>query len=402
MIVLQINSNANTCSHGRIAEDIGKLLIKNHHQSYIAYGRTKSECQSTLIRTGNKADLALHLAKTRLFDRHGFGSARATRNLVKKIEDINPDIVHLHNIHGYYINIEILFKYLKSTNKPVVWTLHDCWPFTGHCAHFQHLNCYKWESLCFECPNPRGYPKSCYIDNSKRNYRDKSRIFGGLDNITLVSPSVWLAENLKRSFLKKYTITRISNGIDIDVFRPRQAGSLKSKYTLNRKYILGVANIWSKSKGIDDIKNLREILDPDIGIVLVGLTHRQIDGLPAGIKGFPRTASIEELASFYSGAECFINPTYADNLPTTNLEALACGTPVVTYDTGGSTETISADCGFTVRKGEIHDFLEAVMKIIKKGKSAFSPHCRRRAVDLFDKNLRYNDYLELYTGLLQK
>lgn len=399
MIVLQINSNANTCSHGRIAEEIGRLLIKRHHECYIAFGRTEYECKSTLIRIGGKSDLAWHLLKSRLLDRHGFGSIYSTRNLIKKIKLINPDIIHLHNIHGYYINIKILFEFLKIYAKPVIWTFHDCWPFTGHCAHFQHLNCNKWQTQCFDCPNPHGYPKSWFIDNSRKNFLDKKKLVQDLNNMILVSPSIWLENNLKYSFFAKYKTVLINNGVDLDKFKPVETESIRSQFSIHGKYVLGVANVWTRSKGLDDFGKLREILDKEILIVLAGLKRRQIKKLPEGIKGISRTENVDQLAALYSGAECFINPTYADNFPTTNLEALACGTPVITYDTGGSSETISPESGFCIPKGEIGILMKDVMEIIDAGKDHYQNICRKRAVDLFDKNHRYDDYIRLYESL---
>ena len=400
MKVLQINVSANSGSHGRIADEIGGLLIERGHDNIIAYGRTANNSKSTLIKIGSSLDLALHLVKTRLFDLHGFGSSRSTHILTKQIEAINPDLIHLHNLHGYYLNIEALFTHLKNWNKPVVWTFHDCWPFTGHCSHFMHVNCNKWHEECCECPNTQRYPKSWLIDNSKWNYRKKKQLFTGLEKMVLVSPSVWLAEQLKNSFLKKYEIRVINNGVDLDKFKPVDNEAIKFRYGLNKKYILGVASIWTKRKGLDDFLDLRKRLDPGIEIVLVGLKKSQTKSLPEGITGIFRTENINVLAGLYTGAEVFVNPTYVDNFPMVNIESLACGTPVITYNTGGSSEAIDFKTGKVVEKGDISTLHKSIIGMLNSKELYSSAQCRDWAYRKFSAQERFNDYICLYNELL--
>lgn len=400
MKVLQITSSANAGSHSRIADEIGEILIEGGHESYIAYGRNANKSKSTLIKIGNKVDLNLHLIKTRLFDLHGFGSKNATKLFIKEVVKINPDIIHLHNLHGYYLNVEVLFKYLKDTKKPVVWTFHDCWPFTGHCSYFDSVNCLKWKAGCDNCPIIHCYPKSWFFDNSRKNYRNKKELFNGLRNLVVVSPSEWLASHLRNSFFSDYEIRVINNWVDLKKFRPINNDEIRTKYNLDKKYVLGVASIWSKRKGLDDFIKLRKILDLKIEIVLVGLSPEQIESLPADIRGISRTKNNEELASIYTMAEALINPTHIDNFPTVNLEALACGTPVVTYNTGGSPESVNAFTGFIVEKGDIPGLLSSVSKILEKGKAYYLPYCIGKAKESFGKNHQVNGYVNIYQSLL--
>lgn len=400
MTILQINTTINSGSHGRIAEEIGLTLIASGHASYISAAYTGRSSRSKIITIGCDLDRKLHGLKTRVLDRHGFGSKASTRNLVSQIMEVAPDIVHLHNIHGYYLHIRYLFDYLKVVNKPIVWTFHDCWPFTGHCCYFDTVNCIKWKTGCYSCPNKHGYPKSYFIDNSRINYREKKQLFSGLSKIVLVSPSQWLAAHLRESYLKGYKIKVINNGIDTKSFKPVSSSALREKYKLNSKYILGVASIWTRRKGLDDFIRLRALLDPEIGIVLVGLNRNQARGLPKGITSISRTENIDELAALYSGAEVFVNPTYVDNFPTTNIEALACGTPVVTYDTGGSPEAVDEETGIVISKGDIKSLVGSINTIINAERDKFLIPCRQRAESLYDSQFMAKQYLSLYQSLI--
>lgn len=392
--LLQINSTANWGSTGKIAEQIGELAISNGWESYIAYGRYANKSKSKLIKIGSKFGMLCHLVESRLFDNHGLASRIATRQLIKEIKRINPDIIHLHNIHGYYINYKILFNYLNCVNTPVVWTLHDCWTFTGHCAHFIDAECYKWKNGCEDCPKYRGYP-SAYTDHSERNYRLKNRLFTYKDNIFLAPASKWLSDFVGESYFKHKNRNVFHNGINLSIFKP-------SKWEQKDKTnIIGVSSVWNKAKGLDDFYKLRELLDPNkYDITLVGLNQEQIDNLPEGINGILRTNSAEDLAGLYSNANVFINPTYADTFPTTNLEALACGTPVVTYRTGGSPESITPSTGFVVEQGDIDGVINAIKEIESRGKQYYSDACRKYAEENFDKDKCFAKYIDLYNELL--
>lgn len=401
--LLQINIVANYGSTGRIADEIGELAIENGWESYIAYGRKERPSKSKLIKIGSEIEIKMHGLKTRLFDRHGFGSKKGTLNFIEQIKEIKPDIIHLHNIHGYYINIEILFNYLKKSNIPVVWTLHDCWPFTGHCSYFDFANCNKWEKGCFSCPQKNEYPASYLVDNSKQNYKDKKRIFNSVNNLTIVPVSNWLKNNVSRSFLNDYPLRVINNGIDLKKFYPinKQELNFNGRITENSFVLLGVASIWEKRKGLLDFIKLSTMIDSETLIILVGVNDKQLKLLPKNVIGISRTENINQLVEIYTTADLFLNLTYEDNFPTTNIEALACGTPVLTYNTGGSIEAVSVDTGFIIEKGDFKGLLEKIDIVRKKGKSFYSENCRSRATRLYNKNQRYKEYVDMYREILK-
>jgi putative colanic acid biosynthesis glycosyltransferase len=397
--VLQINSVCGIGSTGRIATDINKTLNDQGHDSYIAYGRGLPLNCDQAIRIGKKVDNYTHVALTRVFDLHGFASKKATLEFIKKVELLNPDVIHLHNIHGYYINIKILFDYLKKVNKPVVWTLHDCWAITGHCSHFDYVGCDKWKTGCGECPQKGEYPKSNIRDNSKLNYINKKSIFTGLKNLTIVTPSKWLASLVKESFLKEYPVKVINNGIDLKVFKPT-IGDFRLRYGLEGKFIiLGVASTWSMRKGLGLFLELSDKLEQDERIVLVGLSEKMNKKLPSNIIGVSRTNDIEELAEIYSSANVFVNPTLEEVMGLTNVEALACGTPVITFNTGGSIECVDRNSGIVVEKGNLNKLRNEIINIKKGIKVFYSRDTINRAKFLFDKNERYQEYLNLYESI---
>ena len=395
--VFQINSTANWGSTGKIAEQIGLVAIANGWDSYIAYGRSRATSQSKLIKIGNRLDILYHVLITRLFDKHGLGSRFATQRLVKKIKEIQPDIIHLHNIHGYYLNYEILFEYLAQSGIPVVWTLHDCWSFTGHCAHFVSVNCMKWKKQCFQCPLTQRYPKAL-VDNSIQNFKLKKHLIDKLQGqLTIVPVSKWLQDYVEDSFLQKHNIKTIHNGADISIFTPLEGTSVNKSI----KNIIGVASVWTKAKGLDDFISLREMLPADVEIKLVGLNKDQIASLPIGIIGIERTNSIAELRNLYAEADVFVNPTYADTFPTVNLEALACGTPVITYRTGGSPEAVTPETGIVVDQGNLDALKDAIITVLSNGKEHYSKACRQRVEEHFDKNKCFQKYIDLYNEILE-
>jgi putative colanic acid biosynthesis glycosyltransferase len=399
--LLQINTVVNCGSTGKIVEAIGQIVIQNGWSSYIAFGRDEKPSKSKLIKIGKNIDIKFHGLQTRLFDRHCLASRNATIDLVEQINKIKPDIIHLHNLHGYYLNIEILFNYLARNFIPVVWTLHDCWSFTGHCVYFDYVGCERWKTGCFDCPQKKTYPSSYFYDRSKKNYSLKNKLFNSINRLTIVPVSDWLSKIISQSFLAEHLSNVIKNGIDIDVFSPTDCNEIKKKYNLDGKYILlGVAGIWSPRKGLSEFIKLSENLDSNYQIILVGLSSSQIKSLPKNIIGISKTESLKELAEYYSVADIYLNPTLEDNFPTTNLESLACGTPVITYNTGGSKESISADTGFVVEKGDIQGLINAIVTIQKKGKNYYSLACTEHARMFYNKNDRYMDYLKLYEKIL--
>ena len=391
MKIFQINSTCGFGSTGRIAVDILKELEKNGGEGIIAYGRNSAPENVNSYRIGSDLEVKIHGVLSRITDRQGFYGASATKKLIEKIKDYNPDIIHLHNIHGYYLNVAILFDFLKEYNKPIVWTLHDCWAFTGHCAYFSFNGCEKWKTECNTCPLKKDYPTSLVMDNSKKNYEQKKELFTKPDNITIVTPSKWLKDLTEKSFLGKYPVKVINNGIDLTKFKPTES-DFREKNNLQDKFIiLGVASVWEERKGLKDFIKLNEMLSENEKIVLVGLDDNQLATLPEDIIGIKRTSSIEELAEIYSSADVFVNPTYEDNYPTTNLEAISCGTPVVTYITGGSPESVFEGNGFSVPQGDVKGIYDAIKKV---------DGCKTPTKDFFDASKRYKEYVDLYKEIL--
>ncbi|KRQ85860.1 GDP-mannose-dependent alpha-(1-6)-phosphatidylinositol monomannoside mannosyltransferase [Caloramator mitchellensis] len=402
MKVLQINSVCGVGSTGRIATDIHQILKEQGHESYIAYGRGEAKNCDNAIRIGNDLDIYKHVALTRIFDKHGFSSKKATIDFIKKVEKINPDVIHLHNIHGYYINIEVLFNYLKTCNKRIIWTLHDCWAFTGHCAYFDYVGCDKWKKQCDNCPQKNKYPQSIFIDNSYLNYKRKKELFTGIKNMTIVTPSNWLANLVKESFLNEYEVKVIHNGIDLNVFKPVDGSNFRKKYNIQDKFIiLGVANVWDERKGLKYFIELSKMIDENFKIVIVGLNEKQLKSLPKNIIGIKRTNSIDELVEIYSASDVFVNPTLEEVLGLVNLEALVCGTPVITFNTGGSVECIENNSEFIVEKVNIDDLIAKILKYKDKKdeeKDIIKKESIIRVKDFFDKDKKFYDYIKLYNN----
>ena len=391
--LLIINVTCNQGSTGKISEQVGLMMQERGWNVYYAHGaRRVNPSQLRTIPFSSIRGEYLHALKSLLFDANGLGSTRATQKLVEQIKEIHPDIIQIHNIHGYYLNYKILFEYLNSTDIPIILTMHDCWNFTGHCTHFVTAMCKKWKTGCYDCPLLNVSPKS-YIDRSKRNYALKKSLLTSNKNLHIVPVSYWLESMVRESFLKGKDIQVIQNGVDLNIFKPypkKQGTKFK---------ILGVANVWNKDKGIYDIYKLREMLSlSGFQITLVGLTQNQIANLPEGIVGITATANQKDLAELYSGADVLINPTYADTFPTINLEALACGIPVVTYRTGGSPESLDSKTGIVVEQGNVTALANSFMYLRENPLS--SEDCRKRAEEYFDKNRCFEKYVNKYESLL--
>jgi glycosyltransferase involved in cell wall biosynthesis len=398
MKVLQINTVCGTGSTGRIATDLYEILLSHGHDCFIGYGRGSAPENIKSYRISSDIDLHYHALMTRITDKTGFYSKNATRIFIDKIHQYNPDIIHLHNLHGYYINLEMLFKYLSVTDKPVVWTLHDCWAFTGHCIYFDYIGCEKWKTECDKCPQKKEYPKSCMLDNSKWNYQQKKRLFTSVKNMTIITPSIWLADMVKQSFLKKYPVNVINNGIDLNTFKPFES-DFKVRYNLSDKYmILGVANVWDKRKGLNDFIELSKMLDDSYKIVLIGLSEKQIKNLPVNILGLTRTYDTQELVEIYSIADVFVNPSVEETMGLTTVEALACGTPVVVYDATAIPECVDSNVGMVVKKNNIQNLNDSIIKI-KKGDYFNKTNCVKK-VNMYCKKEKYSEYIELYKQLI--
>ena len=406
--LLQINPvmRINT-STGRIMQEIGDIAMRNGWESYIAYSKGRDgiekPCNSQKVPVGNKLDTIIHGLATRFFDRHGLASKAATKDFIKQIEEIKPDIIHIHNIHGYFLNYQVLFGYLAKVDIPVVWTVHDCWLYTGHCYCYSFAKCDKWMTGCGKCPQQRLFPASWFVDRSAQNYIDKKNAFTSISQgrLVIVPVSEWIRGEMSRSFLKDCEYRVIHNGIDLNTFTIRDTKAVKDKYGLNGKRIyLGLASIWSTEKGWDDFMEMSKLLNDDETIVLVGVEKAKIQDLPKNVIGITRTENIGQLAELYSAADVFVNPTWQDNYPTVNLEAISCGTPVVTYRTGGSVEAITEQTGVVVEQGDVNGLLNTARDVASRGKEYYQEPCREYALQNFKKENRYVDYLKLYDELV--
>ena len=393
--LLQINVTANWGSTGKIAEAIGQSAMKRGWNSYIAYGRKMTTSKSNLVKVGSKMDNYIHFAYNYLLDMEGRSSDRATKALVRRITEIKPDVVQLHNIHDHFLNYAILFEYLNQTEIQVVWTFHDCWAFTGHCYHFVHQNCMKWQTECGKCVQ-----RNRFVDRSRENFLLKKSLFSKCKNLTIVPCSDWLSSLVKKSFLKDKRIEVIKNGVDLSVFKQTTSNTQSSP--LNRPFrIIAVSNVWMAYKGELDIYKLREMLPKEeYKITMVGLSTDQVKNLPAGIHGILRTQTAQELAQLYSESDVLINPTYADTFPTVNLEALACGIPIITYRTGGASEAVDEKTGVVIEQGNVAALAKAIINL--KEQPLSSTACRKRAEEHFDKNKCFDKYIDLYECLLNK
>lgn len=397
--LLQINPviKENT-STGKIMRTLGELAQAAGWESYVAYSRARDGVpphSSRLVPVGNKADLLLHWVATRLFDAHGLASRLATRRFVARLRELNPDVIHIHNIHGYFLNYKILSRALAQMGKPVVWTVHDCWLYTGHCYHYASAGCERWKTGCHHCPQKKAFPASWLLDRSRRNWEDKKKAFCSIPGLTLVTVSRWMKGEIARSFLGGVRCEVIHNGIDLDTFRPSPSAETALAYGT---YYLAVASIWLPEKGLQDLEKLSSVLDADERLVVVGKRpsgHR----FPRNVVCLERTADAATLAALYTEAVALVNPTWQDNYPTVNMEAIACGTPVVSYRTGGSPESITPQTGRVVEQGDVEGLAEALHAIRRQGKEHFSEACRSYALAHFRAQDRFNDYIQLYESL---
>ncbi len=411
MKIIQINTVYGTGSTGKIVASLYASAQEHGFEGKAAYGRGKTPTQNHIhgFLIGDKPDFYRHVLYNFIVGSSGFASKKNTTKFLEWLDEEKPDILHLHNLHGFYIHVGLLFDYIKEKNIPVVWTLHDCWPFTGQCAYFDYVKCEKWKVQCYNCPVfRRDYPYSLFRDNSKVNYNLKKANFCGVHNLTIVTPSQWLADLVKESFLKEYPIRVIPNGIDHNIFNPNSKDTILKLCSSHNKILLGVANIWDKRKGLSYMLRLSEDFNSTNGyqIVIIGLSKfqiKQINRTHKNVLALPRTSSQQELAEWYRQAYIYINPTLQDNFPTTNLEALACGTPVITFNTGGSPESLTKETGIVVKKGN-YDFLKIAIKNIYESKKNTSDYS---VTACYDQSLEFNDktqfekYVCLYKSIIQ-
>lgn len=402
MKLLQIDSCLGVLSTGRITESIAALASEQGWDCYIAHGaRCVGETKQHHYQITTKADEYIHYAQSLLFDSHGLHSTSATKRLVRWIDEIKPDVINLHCIHGYHLNYKVLFEYLNKHEIPVVWTFHDCWSFTGHCGHFVSVDCNKWKTECHNCALKGDYPKAIGFDRSRKNFRLKKDLFLSVRNMTIVPVSYWLNDMVKQSYFKNVPSRVIYNGVDTDVFQNRKS-NLRHEMGLEGKVVLlGVASAWSDSKGLSDYISLSKTLPEHYKIVLIGVSDNLSKSLPLNIVCIGRTSNSIQLAEYYSMADIVMNLSYAETFGLTTAEGMACGTPGIVYNRTASPELITPETGIVVEAGDINAVVNAVNEIRMKGKSFYSKACRERALTYFDKNKRFAEYVDLYEELIK-
>lgn len=404
MRIVQINGGAKG-STGKIMMGIAEVARAQGHEVMCASPITTTnrdageDCGYYRIGTFNSRRVNVALARITGFN--GCFAWLETYKLLKKIDEFKPDIIHLHNLHDSYINLSMLFLYIKKHNVPTVWTLHDCWAFTGQCPHFTIVKCDKWKAGCHNCPQYKEYPASLY-DNTKKMWQLKKKWFTGVKNMTIVTPSEWLAGLARESYLKQYPIEVINNGIDLNVFKPTHSNFREQYGIPGDKYIvLGVSFAWGYRKGLDCFVEMAEKLGEQYQIVLVG-TDDEIDkNLPHNIISIHRTQNQKELAEVYSAADVFVMPTREENYPTVNMEAIACGTPVVTFDTGGSPEMLDDKTGIIVEANDIEATKKAIKDICEKKRCNDEEYIVAYSKK-FDMKKRFAEYIELYANVLEE
>ena len=399
MKTVLINS-CNFGSTGNIMLEIAETAENGGYTAAVCYPQSRDNSRKQKEKDfiiGTRFSRNIHLMLAEITGLNGCFSYFSTLKLLKKLDKLKPDIIHLHNLHNCYINLSLLFKYIKKHNIKTVWTLHDCWSFTGHCPHFDMIGCNKWKTGCYSCPQYKEYPKSLF-DNSKIMYRLKRKWFSGVKNMTIVTPSEWLASLVKESYLKDYPVKVINNGIDLNVFKPTES-DFRKKYALENKYIvLGVAFGWGRRKGLDVFIELARRLDKEkYKVVLVGTDDNVDKLLPENIISIHRTQNQTELVKIYSAADVFANPTREENYPTVNMESVACGTPVVTFNTGGSPEMLDETCGAAVAKDDNDAMYNEIIRICEKKPYSLEA-CIKKAKG-FDKNEKFGEYIRLYEVL---
>ena len=400
MKIVEINGT-NYSSTGNIALNIAK---KAREEGFEVYTCCKNSLKSgqfkydNQIVIGSRYERLISEQLAQLSGLSGSFNWLGTRQFINKLEEIKPDLVHLHIMHDTYINLEMLFKYLSRNKIPVVWTFHDCWAFTGKCPYSEMDKCDKWKSGCYKCPQIKKYPESYFMDMTKPLWRKKNRMFNSIENLTIVTPSEWLSDYVKESFLKSHDLRVINNGINLDVFKPVQS-DFRKKYNVEDKcLLLGVGYNWSPRKGLDSFIELSKRLDDRFRIVLVGTNDKIDEILPDNIISIHRTYNQEELVEIYSSCDLFVNPTMEENFPTVNIEAIACGLPVITYKTGGSPEIIDETCGKVVEKGDIDELYEGIMDIYKH---PFDKNCCLKRSQLYNMNDKFEEYVKLYKEILK-
>jgi len=396
--VVQINIVCNG-STGKIMREIQVLANENDYETLSIYGRGKGFKDLNCKKFGNVISFLYHVLITFIFNKHNHASYFQTKKLVKFLKKYEPDIIHLHNIHGYYLNNNVLFKYLKNDYQgKIIWNLHDCWAFTGHCSHYESIKCDKWQNECNNCSQKGVYPYSWFFDTSYKEFKHKQKLYTGIRNLTIVVPSMWLKKQVEHSFLKDYPCMIINHGIDLNLFKPTINYDIYTKYNIpkNKKIILGVANVWAQQKGYDTFLKLSKLISNDEIIVMVGLNKKQINKLPKNIIGIERTENVEDLISLYSISDVFFNPSIEETFSLVTIEAMACGVPCLVYNSTATPELITGKVGIVIDNYSIENIYANIKKLLNKD---YKLECIKRAKKYDKKN--YQKYIDLYNQLVK-
>ena len=398
--LLHINTALNTGSHGRICEQISMLAAQKGWESTIVHGaRYVNKSQFDDIQVTERLDEIWHGIRSYLLDNHGLNSICQTKTLIKKIQQLQPDVIHLHNIHGYYLNYKVLFSFLAESKIPVVWTLHDCWAMTGHCTYFMRTNCKNWQTGCNHCPQKKTFPATYLFDRSKKNYALKKSLFTSLPVMHITTVSNWLKDIAVASYFNKYPVTVVPNGIKTDVLVPKTS-AIKEQYGIQgKKLLLAVAIGLDERKGLYDYISLAERLPEQYQLMLVGLTEKEQKTLPKNVIGVKRINGAKELAAYYSAADALLSLSYEETFGMTIAEAMACGTPAIVYDNTAQPELITPETGLVVKSGDVEGVKNAIEEVCAKGKAAFSIACREHALE-YDEKKCYQKYLDIYSKIL--
>jgi len=400
MKVLLINSVCGYGSTGSLCTDLAYALQKQGHECYIAYGQLSTDFENS-FKIGSVLENHIHNVCSRITGKQGYFTKNGTRKLISYIETVNPDVIHLHNLHGNYLNLKILFNYLASANKPVVWTLHDCWAFTGKCAHYTDIGCYKWQTHCNHCPQLKKYPPSIIFDRSSVMFEDKKKWFTSIKNLTIVPVSNWLSGEVKQSFLAKYPIIPIYNWIDQTIFKPTDL-NIRKKFGIdeNKSIILGVSAGWSANDyKLQEFIRLSQLIAEDIQIVLVGGKNK-LESLPENMIHIPYVSSKTELAGIYTTAGVYVHLSVEDTFGKVIAEAMSCGTPAIVYNSTACPEIIGEGCGYVVEKGDIDGIVRNICRIKANGKTSYADQSISHVQDNFDINRNTTKTIELYKSML--
>ena len=402
MNVLQINTVCGFGSTGRTSIELARALMDHGDTCHIAYGQGESDYEKS-FKIGTRIENHLHNVGSRMFGKQAYYTTSGTSKLTQYIADIQPDVIHLRNLHGNYLNIEILFGYLASIDTPVVWTLHDCWPYTGKCAHYTAVGCDKWQLQCSHCPQVHQYPPSLFLDRSAQMFVDKKRWFSAVKDMTIVPVSHWLAGEVRKSFLARFPIKPIYNWINQEVFKPTLSDA-RERYQINKDtfVILGISGGWRKdSSKLRDFIDLSRLLPKTMQIVLVGDTKNS-DCIPEHIKHIPYVESTNELAKIYSMADVYVHFSTEDTFGKVIAEALACGTPAVVYDSTACPEVVGDGCGFVVERRNVEGAFQAAAKVSRMGKRFFSSTCIAFATENFNYKTNAGSYISLFGNVTEK